>query len=886
MSEFKEYFAFISYKREDEKWAQWLQRKLESFRLPSHLKGRDDLPKEIRPVFKDTSELVPGNLPQQIIDALDKSRFLIVICSPRSAASPWVDKEVDAFLKMGRADKIIPFIIEGIPFSNDASKECFPESLRALEKNQEILGANIREMGREAAFVKIVSRMFGLRFDVLWQRHERYLRRRRVLAFSLILLALLAATAFSVVLSRQNRRLKESNWEILRNESLMMAEKAERLTSEGDSFSAISLALNALPEDLELPERPYTFEAEVALRKALEGNALIQEGGTARSIAISPDGTMIASVSFDEEYGPLKIWDSGSGQFYLNPWRAPWPGEYSLNSVAFSPDGATLVTAGMLIQVWDICDLERPKQTASPSDSEISDLTFSPDGSRLAVASEDSLFILNTDSYRVSLSFPHPGGEVHSVAFGPDGNHLVSCSENKVVLWNIRDSSAEWTLKMKTEKAWTAVFSPDGKRIAIGMDGNTVRIVDANTGEQTNVLSTPSFSSDPVLSIAYDPNGDNIAFSAGKDIFLWSSQGKYRVFSGHDGEVKKVVFSGDGKRIVSASVDHTVRVWSVISERRERILNGSPKDIGMPAGKSKSIAFSPDGKSVIAGLGDRLVQWNAATGEKIRSYVGHSGAVTSFTLDPNGERLYSTSEDGSLRSWDTKTGLETGSPVQIDGLVAVGYSAMKRAVVTISEDGCVILWDPASLNKGTAIMRESFSGPESASSLSVSADGTFAIIGTEGGGYIMDLGTGDLDDGLFGAGAGWSYFVHSVAISPDGGQAATDAIIWDDPTTMRIGDYGGPLEIGTDRHITEVAFSPDGKRIVTGDESGLIGIFETDLGEEIVSYRGHKGTVTAVAFSPDGSQIASCSEDNTVCIWSYPSLQELIDAGRKAFDLP
>lgn len=885
MSEFKEYFAFISYKREDEKWAQWLQRKLETFRLPSHLNGRDDLPKEIRPVFKDTSELVPGNLPQQIIDALDKSRFLIVICSPRSAASPWVDKEVDAFLKMGRADKIIPFIIEGIPFSNDASKECFPESLRALEKNQEILGANIHEMGREAAVVKIVSKMFGLRFDVLWQRHERYLRRRRVLAFSLILLALLAATAFSVVLSRQNRRLKESNWEILRNESLMMAEKAERLTSEGDSFSAISLALNALPEDLELPERPYTFEAEVALRKALEGNALIQEGGTARSIAISPDGTMIASVSFDER-SPLKIWNSGSGQFYLNPWRAPWPGECFLSSAAFSPDGETLVTAGMLIQVWDFRDLERPRLTASPSDAEISDLTFSPDGSRLAVASEDSLFILNTDSYRVSLSFPHPGGEVHSVAFGPDGNHLVSCSENKVVLWNIRDSSAKWTLKMKTEKAWTAVFSPGGKRIAIGMDDNTVRIVDADTGELSNVLRPASFSSDPVLSIAYDPNGDDIAFGAGKDIFLWSSKGEYRVFSGHEGEIKKVLFSSDGKRIVSASADHTVRVWNVISERRERILNGSQEEIGAPAGKPKSVAFSPDGKSVIAGLGNLLVQWNAATGERIRSYVGHPGAVTSFVFEPNGERLYSTSNDGSLRSWDTKTGQETGFPVQIDGLVAVGYSIMKKAVVTISKDGTVNLWDPASLNKGTAIMRESFSGPESASSLSVSADGAFAIIGTEGGGYIMDLGTGNLDDGLFGAGVGWSYFVHSVALSPDGGQAATDAIIWDYPTTMKIGDYGYPLDIGADRHITAVSFSPDGKRIVTGDEDGLIGTFETDLGKEIVSYRGHKGIITAIAFSPDGSQIASCSEDNTVCIWSYPSLQELIDAGRKAFDLP
>ena len=174
-----QYFAFISYKREDEEWAKWLQHKLEHYKLPLNLNGRTDLPKEIRPVFKDTSELSPGNLPIQIQQALELSKYLIVICSPRSAKSEWVNKEVEAFISMGRTMNVIPFIIGGTPFAKDIKQECFPSALRELPQEQEILGANINEMGRDAAAVKVVARMFDIRFDELWQRHEREQKRKR-----------------------------------------------------------------------------------------------------------------------------------------------------------------------------------------------------------------------------------------------------------------------------------------------------------------------------------------------------------------------------------------------------------------------------------------------------------------------------------------------------------------------------------------------------------------------------------------------------------------------------------------------------------------------------------------------------------------------------------
>jgi len=192
MEQGKEYYAFISYKREDEKWAKWLQDKLEHYRFPTNLNGRTDLPKNIRPTFRDVTDLNPGLLAEEINNALHNSEWLIVVCSPRSARSPWVCKEAQTFIDLGRADHIIPFVIEGNPFSNDITTECYPEALLNLTGSKELLAANINEMGRDAAAIKVVARMFNLRFDALWQRYQRAKRRRNILmaAFSLFTLCI------------------------------------------------------------------------------------------------------------------------------------------------------------------------------------------------------------------------------------------------------------------------------------------------------------------------------------------------------------------------------------------------------------------------------------------------------------------------------------------------------------------------------------------------------------------------------------------------------------------------------------------------------------------------------------------------------------------------
>lgn len=141
-TEFK-YFAFISYKREDEKWAKWLQNKLESYNLPTALrKKQPSLPAKIRPVFRDQSELSGGNLKEEIEKGLSSSKYLIVVCSTRAAKSPWVSKEVQWFIDHGRENDIIPFIVGGTANASNPEDECFPEGLRKLSGERELLGIN------------------------------------------------------------------------------------------------------------------------------------------------------------------------------------------------------------------------------------------------------------------------------------------------------------------------------------------------------------------------------------------------------------------------------------------------------------------------------------------------------------------------------------------------------------------------------------------------------------------------------------------------------------------------------------------------------------------------------------------------------------------------
>lgn len=193
------YFAFISYSSHDTKWGKRLHKKLESYSIPSTLcKKHGWKRKPLNPIFFAPYEIQPGTLSEELKDRLRESRHLIVICSPYSAQSYWVGLEIEFFHQLGRTKDIHFFIIDGVPNSGDKTTECFNNKIKELGI-PEILGANIREkvyrwswLNRERAYVQIVTKLLGVEFDSIWQRHKRMLW-QKIILWIIGLTAVLAA---------------------------------------------------------------------------------------------------------------------------------------------------------------------------------------------------------------------------------------------------------------------------------------------------------------------------------------------------------------------------------------------------------------------------------------------------------------------------------------------------------------------------------------------------------------------------------------------------------------------------------------------------------------------------------------------------------------------
>jgi len=159
------YWCFISYKHTDNKdegrqWATWLHQQLETYEVPDDLVGKKNqagqiIPERIFPVFRDEEELGAGShLSDRIYEALDNTKVVVVLCSPRVVESPYVFEEIRHFKKIGKADDIYAAIIDGEPGSRTIETgKCFPDTLShevddqgnlLMDQNAEPLAADFR----------------------------------------------------------------------------------------------------------------------------------------------------------------------------------------------------------------------------------------------------------------------------------------------------------------------------------------------------------------------------------------------------------------------------------------------------------------------------------------------------------------------------------------------------------------------------------------------------------------------------------------------------------------------------------------------------------------------------------------------------------------------
>ena len=866
MEQPKEYYAFISYKREDEKWAKWLADELKHYHLPTTLNGKK-LPKNLRPIFRDTDELSAGNLPEQIYHALSISKNLIVVCSPHSAYSDWVDKEITDFIKIkgGKVDNIFPFIIEGVPFSKDADTECFPETLKNLPKNKEILGGNIHEQGgREAAVVKVIAGMLGIGFDSLWQKDQRERRRKKIMIIcTAIIFALLSLGLF------QYYRMLNIN------QSRLIAGVSIRLADEGDTYLAQMIALQALPPNQTL----YTPEAEEALRYAYSKKFTKIKGHTdaVLSVCFSPDGKHIVSSSTD---GTIKIWDASNG---LCVDTLEEKTEYKSNTVEYSPNGCLIASTsddgrvrlwnaetGTLISSFFNGRLEYRK---------IISTCFSPDGKYIAYVplSDKTIQVrsVNPDyslfKELISTSY------INSVAFSPDGNNLVAAtSSGKVEIWDLAKGECVKSLYAQTDRFNSACYSPDGKAIVTASADGLVRIWDVESGKCRECRGHDG----PVLTASFSHDGNHVvSASDDRTVRIWDvNTGGHRILKGHNGSVYSASFSPDDTYIVSASEDQTIGLWCLTEERSVF----SPRTSGSLFRYSN---FSPDGKRFICGIKEDatpskfgLYIWDIESSECVDTLHGHTKPIYSALFSNDGRNIVSASSDSTIRIWDVTSGKCNSILCKNAGIAHyASFSPDGRYIVSINTDSTIRIWNKTNGECINTIY-------DRAKYATFAPDNKRIAVASDSCIHLWKMSTGERLER-------WQQtdIVNSVSFSPNGKYLVAAL----EDGTVRILNAHTGICLKTLKCHGDCAyfasFSTDGKYIVcvSSDYTKTLSEHTTQIwgvstGLCIKSFKAPFIKAHSSFFSPDNRYIATLTM-NRSNIWSFPSLQDLIDQTRERF---
>jgi WD40 repeat protein len=330
----------------------------------------------------------------------------------------------------------------------------------------------------------------------------------------------------------------------------------------------------------------------------------LRHRGNVTGLAFSADGRRIASVSHDKT---LRIWDATAGQYFAPP--SDKLGRYV---TSFSPDGGRVVTGGVSdsLRLWDL-------QTAK------------------------------------AIGTPTNAPYLSAIAFSPDGRHFATGSLRKVVrLWDaLTGQPIGYALLGQQYAVWHLAFSPDGKLLVAGGNGPDLQLWDVPSGSPSGAPLSGHRSG--VTGVAFSPDGRRIVattFDGGA--LLWDTQSRKLVkevnVSSRLNNVKAPAFSPDGQAII-LGVGAQLYLWDLASTPPVATVFG----LAEHQGSVESLIFSPEGRYVLSGSEDQTLRvWDVATRQPIGPPIkGHVNSVVSLGLTADGRYVISSSNDGALRRW-------------------------------------------------------------------------------------------------------------------------------------------------------------------------------------------------------------------------------------------
>jgi WD40 repeat protein len=862
-----EYFAFISYKEEDAEWAQWLQHKLEHYKLPTTIrKEKPELPERVSPIYEYKSEAGGGRLKEVLWKGLVGSKFLIVICSPRSGGnkSEWVNNGIRYFIDSGLEENIIPFIVEGKAKADNPDEECFPNALKDdLKGDRELRGININEMGRDAAAVKVVSTMFDVKFDILWQRYEREKEEER-------------------------RRLKEQNDKLSIAQSRFVAEKACRLVEDGDSYLARLLSLEVLPKNLKDPDRPYVPEAEAALRLAMEKDNTIIDGHLFdfKLVSFSPDGKFIVAATSEEHshYQAIYTWSVEDGRC-VNEWR----GEMAcIDAFAFLPNDTNYITVQTWfnVKVWDLLKNQPIKTEDISIYSKI--ICLSNKGEYILSASRERhiISLLNTENWNKENIEKDEFQNILCLAISPDCNYIV-CGfyDGYIRILNIRTKEFTCIFKEpnKNGPVKLVAYSPKGNQIASAYH-NVICVWDVlennlKKGYISEQCKCRINHGRSVSFISFHPNEDKlIATSNDNFIRIWDVKTqKCEELNGHHSGVNQAKFSPNENKMVSVSSDKTVRLWdsNIRKDYHETPLaNCEWFDLS-----SFNIKYSCLATTNIDNYSISL--WNVNTGICSNTYDNcHSNIIKDIAFSPSGSLLASASFDKTVHIFDIVGNQDYVLGEHEEFVNSICFSHNEEFIASASDDQTVKVWNLKTKESETYISAQ----PEFMSKVVFSAnDKKIIALDTYGILHVWDLTS--KEEKMFRITSHFVAETRLYLIPKTSLICLIDKFSQDNSIHVWDIDKGKCVKslVGHDKEIHSVNFSQDGSLLLSSSSDKTIKLWNVTSGVCLKTFKGHTLDVCNAVFY-DKEHIMSVSNDKTIIIWNYPSLQKLIDDTQKRFE--